>query len=90
MKKIGIELNEGASMHDAISLCAKSIADGYGAGSLTIDDEDGAPEEWLGFWTSIPDDKTKYDLIIDIPEDLQANDYLVAGAVLRKADEYQN
>jgi hypothetical protein len=89
MKKIAIELEEGASMHDAIIVCACSIAEGYGAGSLATEDEDGSIRDWLGFWTSIPDANTSYSLIIDIPEDMQDDSYLVAGIVRRKAKDYQ-
>jgi hypothetical protein len=87
--KIAITLSEGASMHDAIIDCARSIAEGYGAGSLTTE-EDGEIEAWLGFWTSIPNDTEEYDLVIDIPEDMKDDDYLVAGLVRRKAKEYQS
>jgi hypothetical protein len=93
MKQIGIELNEGASLHDAIIDCARSIAEGYGAGTLTTPgkDDDYEEHDYLGFWTSKPNERaTKFALIIEIPEDLQGNDYLVAGVVLRKADEYKS
>lgn len=73
-------------MHDAIIDCARSIAEGYGAGSLSDKEED----EFLGFWTSRPDETTKYSLVIDIPEDLQDESYLVAGIVRRKAKEFQS
>jgi hypothetical protein len=87
--KIAITLNEGASMHDAIIDCARSIIEGYGAGSLTTE-EDGEIEAWLGFWTSIPDAGEEYDLVIDIPEDMEDDNYIVAGVVRRKAKEYQS
>jgi hypothetical protein len=87
MKRIGIELETGASMAAAITDCAKSIAEGYGAGTLT-DGEDG---DWLGFWTSVDAiiDAWKYDLVIDIPEIMRGNQYLVAGAVYSKLKDYQ-
>lgn len=94
--KIGIQLNEGASMYEAILDCARSIAAGYGAGTLTRKEppEGFEDDDYLGFWSSIPDntikyDLSKYDLIIDIPKDMEDNDYLVAGIVRRKAKEYQ-
>lgn len=91
MKKVGIDLNEGASMYDAIIDCARSIAEGYGAGTLTRGDGvDGYEEDdYLGSWTGIPRNDTKYDLVIDIPEDMQDDKYLVAGIVRRKAKDYQ-
>jgi hypothetical protein len=85
MNKIAIELEEGASMQAAIIDCARSISEGYGAGSLTDKEED----EFLGFWTSRPDETTEYSLVIDIPEDLQDDAYLVAGIVRRKAKDFQ-
>jgi hypothetical protein len=82
--KIAITLEEDASMHAAILDCARSIAAGYGAGTLTDEDN-----EFLGFWTSIPNDIEKYDLVVEIPKDMEDEDYLVAGIVRRKAKEYE-
>lgn len=91
--KIGIELNEGASMHDAIIDCARSFSEGYGAGTLTRGDGvDGyEADDYLGFWTSIPDEQIKFDLIIEIPEGRggQLHRAYIAGIIRSKAQEYK-
>ena len=89
--KIAITLwSEKSSMREAILDCARSIAAGYGAGTLTREEPpDGfADDDFLGSWTSIPNETDKYDLVIEIPKDMEDDDYMVAGFVRRKAKEY--
>ena len=87
MKQVAIWFDDEVSKHDAIIECARSISEGYGAG--TIAKEEYGDVEFLGSWTSIPRPEDQPDLIIDIPEDMQDDQYLVAGIVRRKAKEYE-
>jgi hypothetical protein len=57
VKLVSIELYEGASIADALTDIAKTMRQGYEAGTLTNPRKhrNFLKEDFLGFWTAIPD-----------------------------------
>lgn len=93
MNRIAISLREpGKDQIEALKATAKSIREGYGAGTnIKVD----APKfhedsDWVGFWTSKPESwegHFQIDILIDAKEDL--DDYQMAALVESKIKDYQ-
>lgn len=92
MNRIDIEVRAGASrdyIRDCILDTARSIADGYGAGSIMLDTSDPV---MAGFWSSIP--KTlapPHAIMISIRLDRDdLSDHEVAAAVEKVAQRFED
>lgn len=66
MKAVSITVHKGAKFEDAFKDVARSIREGYGAGTITSPNKDSNFEEcdYIGFWTSQPS-KEWTDLNLD-------------------------
>lgn len=86
MQRVAITLDTGADKRLALLACAKSIAEGYGAGTLSVGDD----HEFLGFWTSRPETykPEEIDILVDAGREID-DSYEMAAIVRRKAKEFE-
>lgn len=92
MIKVAINLREpGMDQVEALKSTAKSIREGYGAGTLIKvgADQFHSDSDRVGFWTSRPEswDQKEIDILIESNEDL--GNYEMAALVEAKIKEYQ-
>lgn len=86
MRRVALILEPGVDWRAALLDCARSIAAGYGAGSLTISE----PWTYLGTWTSRPETYKPHeiDILIDPGRNINS-DYMMAAIVRRHAQELE-
>lgn len=92
MNKVAINLREsGKDQIEALKATAKSIREGYGAGTLIKLDADEFHEDsdWVGFWTSVPHSWESKDIHILIESNEDLTDYEMAALVESKIKDYE-